>query len=208
MSALVLNVASRIQIQYQIAYLPKLCRRSSRKERLPDLNRLYKTGYKQWPLYRRPRTAYYTLHLSSNTMYKLWVHSLILIQCIKHPMAAFAWNDVLPITLGLWHVWWDERKSCDWLYILTVQGFLPFLECPTTTLENQNSSLWNAACGGSPGDLALIFKIPREILGTPTLTPKFRAAEQFLKCGGRRPTLLKRWGEGRGKFGCSLFLAV
>ena len=118
-------------------------------------------------------------------------------------MAAFAWNDVLPITLGLWHVWWDERKSCDWLYILTVQGFLPFLECPTTTLENQNSSLWNAACNGSPGDPALIFKIPREILGTPTLTPKFRAAEQFLKCGGRRPTLLKRWGGGggRGKFG-------
>ena len=113
-------------------------------------------------------------------------------------MAAFAWNDVLPITLGLWHVWWDERKSCDWLYILTVQGFLPFLECPTTTLENQNSSLWNAACNGSPGDLALIFKIPREILGTPTLTPKFRAAEQFLKCGGRRPTLLKRWGGGGG----------
>ena len=114
-------------------------------------------------------------------------------------MAAFAWNDVLPITLGLWHVWWDERKSCDWLYILTVQGFLPFLECPTTTLENQNSSLWNAACNGSPGDPALIFKIPREILGTPTLTPKFRAAEQFLKCGGRRPTLLKRWGGGGGE---------
>ena len=112
-------------------------------------------------------------------------------------MAAFAWNDVLPITLGLWHVWWDERKSCDWLYILTVQGFLPFLECPTTTLENQNSSFWNAACSGSPGDLALIFKIPREILGTPTLTPKFRAREAVFKVRGVATNSFEAVG-GRG----------
>ena len=138
-----------------------------------------------------------------------WLHTKLCIYrvtlCIKfdsnsvyQTISAFAWNDVLPITLGLWHVRWDERKSCDWLYILTVQGFLPFLECPTTTLETHNSSLWNAARRGSPGALALIFKIPREILGTPTLTPKFRARGAVFKVRGPATDSFEAVGGGRG----------
>ena len=55
------------------------------------------------------------------------------------------------------------------------------------------------AVGPRGADLALIFKIPREILGTPTLTRKFRARRAVFKVRGPATNSFEAVGGGGGK---------